>query len=228
MDELPEFNRYTLEALRQPLEEGRIIVSRLQAAWTFPADMMLVAAMNPCPCGYYPDRNSCHCGEREIHRYLSHISRPILDRLDICVEAPRMSYEELNGCSRVSGSDPEKELGKRRGGNESSAEIRKRVEAARRLQQDRFAGTDIRFNSRIPASRINEFCGLGEKEETMMKRIFEQMHLSARGYHRVLRVARTIADLAGEQEISLAHLGEAVCYRGVEEKFWGGRQTPWE
>ena len=94
LDELPEFNRYTLEALRQPLEEGRITVSRLQASWEFPADMMVVAAMNPCPCGYYPDRNTCNCGEREIHRYLSHISRPILDRMDICVEAPRVSYDE--------------------------------------------------------------------------------------------------------------------------------------
>ena len=225
LDELPEFNRYTLEALRQPLEEGRVIVSRLQASWTFPADMMMVAAMNPCPCGYYPDRNTCHCGEREIHRYLSHISRPILDRMDICVEAPRMSYEELNGNVGEVGSNRTKKDDKQSSRSESSAEIRKRVEAARLLQQERFAGTDIRFNSRIPASRINEFCELGEKEEMMMRRIFEQMHLSARGYHRVLRVARTIADLAGERSIGLMHLGEAVCYRGVGEKFWGSANS---
>lgn len=225
LDELPEFNRYTLEALRQPLEEGRVIVSRLQASWTFPADMMMVAAMNPCPCGYYPDRNTCHCGEREIQRYLSHISRPILDRMDICVETPRMSYEELNGSLGEHRWSSGKETGRKESRSESSAEIRQRVERARTMQQERFAGTDIRFNSRIPASRINEFCRLGEKEEGMMRRIFEQMHLSARGYHRVLRVARTIADLAGERNIGLVHLGEAVCYRGVEEKFWGGRHS---
>ncbi|MBQ8812942.1 MAG: ATP-binding protein [Lachnospiraceae bacterium] len=232
LDELPEFNRYTLEALRQPLEEGKITVSRLQASWEFPADMMVVAAMNPCPCGYYPDRNTCNCGEREIHRYLSHISRPILDRMDICVEAPRVSYEELRGVGdmqravelqkeTVGKLDEAERTGRMTRKNESSADIRKRVESARALQRMRFAGTNIRFNSKIPASEIGKYCRLGEKEERMMRQIFEQMHLSARGYHRILRVARTIADLAGEEEIGLPHLGEAVCYRGVEEKFWG-------
>lgn len=220
LDELPEFNRYTLEALRQPLEEGRITVSRLQASWEFPADMMVVAAMNACPCGYYPDRNSCNCREREIHRYLSHISRPILDRIDICVETPKVSYEELKG----ENSQKQPESGKSSQKNESSAKIRERVEAARERQRERFAGTEIRFNSRIPASRIEQYCGLGEKEERMMRRIFEQMNLSARGYHRILRVARTIADLAGQEDIGLVHLGEAVCYRGVEDKFWGSEQ----
>lgn len=220
LDELPEFNRYTLEALRQPLEEGRIIVSRLQASWEFPADMMVVGAMNPCPCGYYPDRNTCKCGEREIHRYLSHVSRPILDRMDLCVEAPRVSYEELKGNAdrhRDEGNENSQK-------NEASSDIRKRVEAARERQKRRFYGTDIRFNSRIPASEIGRYCRLGEKEEMMMKRIFDQMKLSARGYHRILRVARTIADLAGEEEIGLVQLSEAVCYRGAEEKFWGNEQ----
>lgn len=210
LDELPEFHRETLESLRQPLEEGKVTVSRLQASWVFPAEIMLVAAMNPCPCGYYPDRNQCNCREREIHRYLSHISRPILDRIDLCVEAPKVSYEELTG-KQVKGKLPE-----------TSAEIRARVELAREWQRKRFDGTDIRFNSRIPASETKKYCSLGKKEESMMRRIFEQMRLSARGYHRVLRVARTIADLAGEETITLAHLGEAICYRGVEEKFWGG------
>ncbi len=210
LDELPEFHRETLEVLRQPLEEGQVTVSRLQASWVFPAEIMLVAAMNPCPCGYYPDRNQCNCREREIHRYLSHISRPILDRIDLCVEVPKISYEELTG-----------ELGKK-DLPESSEQIRARVELAREWQRKRFEGTGIRFNSRIPASKTKKYCSLREKEESMMRRIFEQMKLSARGYHRVLRVARTIADLAGEEEITLAHLGEAICYRGVEEKFWGG------
>ncbi len=210
LDELPEFRRETLEALRQPLEDGKVTVSRLQASWIFPAEVMLVAAMNPCPCGYYPDRNQCNCREREIHRYLSHISRPILDRIDLCVETPKISYEEL------AGKKEKDEL------SETSAQIRERVERARMWQQKRFAGTDLRFNSRIPASETKRYCELGKKEEVMMRRIFEQMKLSARGYHRVLRVARTIADLAGEEKITLAHLGEAICYRGVEEKFWGG------
>ena len=210
LDELPEFRRETLEALRQPLEEGKVTVSRLQASWEFPAEVMLVAAMNPCPCGFYPDRNRCNCRVREIHRYLSHISRPILDRIDLCVETPKVSYEELTGKSAGS------EL------PESSAQIRERVERARQWQQRRFAGTNLRFNSQIPASETKKYCALGAREEGMMKRIFEQMKLSARGYHRVLRVARTIADLAEEEQITLAHLGEAICYRGVEEKFWGG------
>lgn len=211
LDELPEFHRETLEVLRQPLEEGQVTVSRLQASWVFPAEIMLVAAMNPCPCGYYPDRNQCNCGEREIHRYLSHISRPILDRIDLCVETPKISYEELTG-----------ERGKKNGLPESSEQIRGRIELARERQRVRFEGTGIRFNSRIPAGETKKYCSLGEREESMMRRMFEQMKLSARGYHRVLRVARTIADLAGEEEITLAHLGEAICYRGVEEKFWGG------
>jgi len=210
LDELPEFRRETLEALRQPLEEGRVTVSRLQASWVFPAEVMLVAAMNPCPCGFYPDRNRCNCREREIHRYLSHISRPILDRIDLCVETPKVSYEELAGKRGLCDA------------SESSAQIRERVERARQWQQRRFAGTNLRFNSQIPASETKKYCALGAKEEGMMKRIFEQMKLSARGYHRVLRVARTIADLAEEEQITLAHLGEAICYRGVEEKFWGG------
>lgn len=210
LDELPEFHRETLEALRQPLEEGKVTVSRLHASWVFPAEIMLVAAMNPCPCGYYPDRNQCNCREREIHRYLSHISRPILDRIDLCVETPKISYEELTG-----------KAGKNEA-SETSAQIRARVERARERQRKRFEGTNIRFNSRIPANETKNYCHLGKKEEGMMRRIFEQMRLSARGYHRILRVARTIADLAGEETITLAHLGEAICYRGVEEKFWGG------
>ena len=210
LDELPEFRRETLEALRQPLEEGKVVVSRLQASWVFPAEIMLVAAMNPCPCGYYPDRNQCNCREREIHRYLSHISRPILDRIDLCVEAPKISYEELAGTR-----------GKKEG-EETSEQIRERVERARARQLKRFEGTQIRFNSQIPASETKNYCSLGKKAEGMMRRIFKQMNLSARGYHRILRVARTIADLAGEESISLAHLGEAICYRGVEEKYWGG------
>ena len=204
LDELPEFQKIALEALRQPLEDREVNIARVQGSYRFPANIMLVAAMNPCRCGYYPDRSRCRCSEAEVSAYLKRISRPLLDRMDIAVEAPSLSYGDLV----------------RRGENESSAAIRARVEAARRLQAERFAGTGILFNSRMNGRDVKKYCPVDSRKEQYLKRIFEQKGLSARAYHRILKVARTIADLRGGGEITLEDLAEAASYRGPEEKFW--------
>ena len=204
LDELPEFQKAALEALRQPLEDREVHIARVQGSYRFPADVMLVAAMNPCRCGYYPDRNRCHCSDAEVSSYLRRVSRPLLDRIDLCVEAPTLLYKDLV----------------RKKENESSAAIRARVEQARERQTKRFAGTGIRFNSRMGGKDVRLYCPLDAEKEKYMKRIFETKGLSARAYHRILKVARTIADLAGRENISLEDIAEAAGYRGPEEKFW--------
>ncbi|MBQ4424412.1 MAG: YifB family Mg chelatase-like AAA ATPase [Lachnospiraceae bacterium] len=204
LDELPEFQKSALEALRQPLEDRVVSISRVQGSFRFPADVMLVAAMNPCRCGYYPDRNRCRCTEAEVDAYLKRISRPLLDRMDLCVEAPPVGYSELTGREK----------------NEDSASIRARVEAARERQILRFAGTGILFNARMSGRDVKKYCRITAEEERFLKAVFEQKGLSARSYHRILKVARTIADLKGSENISLEDLAEAVGYRGPEEKFW--------
>ena len=205
LDELPEFQKNALEALRQPLEDREVTVTRMSGSCRFPADFMLCAAMNPCRCGYYPDRARCNCSESEVKRYMQRISRPLLDRIDICAEAPPVSYRELGAAAS----------------NESSARIRERVVRAWEIQKKRFEGTGIYFNSQIRAGRIKEYCALSDKDEALMEGAFERMNLSARGYHRVLKVARTIADLAGAETIETAHLLEALGYRGIGDKIWG-------
>jgi magnesium chelatase family protein len=197
LDELPEMSLHTLEALRQPLEEGRVVHSRLYGAYEFPAQFMLAAAMNPCPCGYYPDRNKCRCSEWQIRRYQEKLSRPLLDRMDIRVLVEPVKVEMLQ----------EKET------EETSEMVRERVERARSFQKKRFWGTGIRSNSAIPGKQIGEYCPLGEEEEAFLRRAFEVMDISARAYHRIIRVARTIADLEGEEGIGTRHLQEAVAYR---------------
>lgn len=205
LDELPEFQKGALEALRQPLEDRVVTISRVQGSYSFPADVMLVAAMNPCRCGYYPDRSRCQCSEAEVRRYLRRISRPLLDRMDLCVEAPPVGFAEMGG-------DWE---------NESSASIRERVAAAWERQQSRFQGTGIFFNSQMKSGDISRWCTLGTREEQFLQSVFQKMNLSARAYHRILKVARTIADLDGAEQIREHHLGEAVGYRGLDERFWG-------
>ncbi len=204
MDELPEFKRSTLEILRQPLEDKKIHIARTHGSFIYPADFMLVAAMNPCPCGYYPDRSKCTCSEGEIKRYLSKISGPILDRIDVTVEAPRVGIGQL--CANVK--------------NESSADIRKRVLAAREKQEKRYRGTKYHFNAELSAGDVKRFCPLGAREQELMERIFERMSLSARAYHKIIKVARTIADLDGEENISCAHLSEAACFRMSDADYW--------
>ncbi len=205
LDELPEFKRETLEVLRQPLEERKVTISRVNLSCTFPADFMLVAAANPCPCGCYPDRNRCSCTRQQIHRYLGKISRPLLDRIDICVQAAPVTYQDIRESRN----------------NESSAAIRERIEAARAIQQYRFRESPIFFNSEMGNREVKKFCALGEKEDAALKDIFTKMDLSARAYTRILKVARTIADLEGSEDIRLAHISEAVSYRDPEERYAG-------
>lgn len=207
LDELPEFQKSTIEILRQPLEEHEIHLVRSKGNVTYPANFLLLAAMNPCNCGYYPDMNKCRCSDGSLRRYFDKVSQPLLDRIDICVEAPALRYEELTG----------KETG-----GESSQEIQKRVLQCHEIQCERFKDEEFSHNSSIPVSRLEEFCPLGKREQKYMESIYEKMNLTARTYHKILRVARTIADLEQEKNIGLSHLNEAICYRNVDEKFWGG------
>ncbi len=206
LDEMPEFPRNKLDMLRQPIEDRKINIVRSRGNFTYPADFQLIGALNPCPCGYYPDRNKCKCSPNEIRRYLGRISGPILDRIDICIEAPRVDISDL--------TEKTKRL------NESSAAIRKRVMKARKIQEERFAGTDIKFNSEMSPKDIQKHCKLGIREESYLEEAFCRMELSARAYHKVLRVARTIADIDGSENIQQIHLCEALSYRLTDGKYW--------
>lgn len=205
LDELPEFQKPVLEALRQPLEEHRIRITRTYGNYVFPADFLLAAAMNPCPCGCYPDLEKCTCTPGQIQHYLGKISQPFLDRIDICVEAVRVEYEDLKA-KRI---------------EETSAEIRERVCRAREIQRERYGKQTDLVNARIPSREIERYCELGEEEQKMMKRAFHTMHFTARVYHKVLKVARTIADLDGSRMIEQKHLREAIGYRTIDKKYWG-------
>lgn len=200
LDELPEFKRETLDILRQPLEDRVVQIARNSGVYVFPADFMLVGAMNPCPCGYYPDMARCRCTPYEVKRYLGRISGPILDRIDICVEAAPLKFQDIAG----------------RPAGEGSAQIRERVMRARRMQAKRLAGTRLRFNADMGPADVEKYCVLGTAERKYMERMFDVMHLSARGYHRILKVARTIADLEGCGKIRAEHLSEAICYRQTD------------
>ncbi len=197
LDELPEMSLHALEALRQPLEEGKVVHSRLYGSYEFPARFMLAAAMNPCPCGHYPDRNKCRCSEWQIRRYQEKLSRPLMDRMDIRILAESVGVEALQGEEAA----------------EPSAVGRERVERARLLQKERFRGSGIHYNSAMPGSAVRTYCPLGKEEKAFLRKAFEVMEISARAYHRILRVARTIADLEGEARIGTGHLQEAVAYR---------------
>lgn len=201
LDELPEFQNETLEILRQPLEEGEVRISRNSGQYTFPADFMLVASRNPCKCGYYPDRSRCRCSEGEVQRYLHRISRPLLDRIDIHVEARQLQYEEL----------------KKKEAEETTEQIRARVLQAHERQKARYKDTAFRFNSDLTSGALEEYCRLGKEEEAQMQFIYEKKKLTARAYHRMVKVARTIADLDGCEEIQMKHLSEAVFYRPSDQ-----------
>ena len=191
--------------LRQPLEEKKISLATAGGQIVYPANFLLLAAMTPCKCGYYPDMQKCRCTESEQKRYFGKISQPLIDRIDICVEASPLSYAELRG----------------NGNNESSAEIRARVIACHKRQRVRFAKEAFLYNNQIPASKLETYCFLEAKEAAYMEHMFEKMELTGRTYHKILRVARTIADLDEEEGIRLHHLREAICYRSINEKFWG-------
>lgn len=205
LDEFPEFQRRTIEVLRQPLEERRIKLSRVYGCYEFPAHFMLAAAMNPCPCGFYPDRSRCSCDENQVRRYLGKISRPLMDRIDICVEAAPLRYHEMQV----------NEAG------ESSAMIRARVMKAWEIQKSRYLGYDCHFNSDMGQAELAEYCRLELADQTFFEAICDRMSLSIRGCHKILKVARTIADLSESAAIKQEHLAEAVGYRRLEEKYWG-------
>ena len=198
LDELPEFRNDALEVLRQPLEDGEVTVSRVSGTVTFPSRFMLVCAMNPCKCGWYGHPSGrCRCTERDIRRYHSRISGPLLDRIDIIVEVPALEFEEL----------------KRRAPAESSAEIKKRVDAARSIQRKRYKDDGSMCNAHIGSRELRDFCALSAECEELMHDAFDAMGLSARSYDRILRVARTIADLEGQRDIGVSHIAEAIQYR---------------
>ena len=198
LDELPEFGARVLEVMRQPMEDRVVTISRAQRAVTFPANFQLIAAMNPCPCGYAGDSlRACSCSQQSITRYQKRISGPLLDRIDIHVEVPRLDYEKLSADRQGERSDC----------------IRERVQAARGRQQARFQGGSLMTNSDMGPGELRVHCRLDEGGEALMRSAVARMQLSARGYHRVLKLARTIADLAGEERIATAHLAEALQYR---------------
>jgi len=205
LDEIVHFNQSCLEILRQPMEDKKVMVARTNGSFQFPAEFMLVAAMNPCPCGNYPDVNKCTCTPEVIRRYLGKMSGPILDRIDICVEAPKVKVDDL--CINKKGM--------------SSQEMRERVMGAVDIQKDRYKDCSIDFNSQLTASMIKEFIKVGKSERNLLEDIYKKMNLSARGYHRILKVSRTIADVDESREIQKRHIMEAVCYRGIEDKYWG-------
>lgn len=201
LDELPEFKKNVLEVMRQPLEEERVTISRAATSLTYPARFMLVAAMNPCPCGYFGDpNNECSCTLPQIHRYRSKISGPLLDRIDIHIEVPAVKYRDL--ASR----DP----------GEPSCEIKKRVNQARKIQLDRFKGMKIYCNAQMNNRHIKKFCQIDEASQKLLETAIDKFGLSARAYTRILKVARTIADLEGEENILSHHLSEAIQYRSLD------------
>jgi len=205
LDELPEFNRHTLEVLRQPLEDGSVTISRVQSSVTFPCRIMLVGAMNPCPCGFlgHP-KKECSCTPRQVRNYLSKISGPLLDRIDIHVEVPAVEYRELR--SGVEG--------------ESSASIRERIVASRKIQTERFGRSKVTSNAQMTTRHLKKFCPLDAEGETLLELAMHELALSARAHHKIIRVARTIADLDGAQDIAAHHLAEAVQYRNLDRQMW--------
>ena len=205
LDELPEFSRISMEALRQPVEDGVITISRVSGSLTYPSEIMLVCAMNPCPCGYYGHpTKKCTCSKGMPAKYLAKVSGPLLDRMDIHIEVPQVEFKKL--------SDEEK--------GESSADIKKRVNEAKLIQNKRFEGTSVTSNAKMTPEMTRKYCRLNEQCKAMLEKCFEQLDLSARAYDKILRVARTIADLDKSENIELEHITEAVQYRSLDRKFW--------
>lgn len=205
LDELPEFSRNALEVLRQPIEDGKITISRSAQNCTYPCSIMVVAAMNPCPCGYFGDgTNRCSCSSQKIRQYLNKVSGPLLDRFDIHIEVPPVKFDELRSTELT----------------ESSDSIKKRVDAARQIQCERFKGSDTMCNAKLNAEQFSKFCIIDKEAEKTLRDSFESLGLTARAYDRVLKVARTIADLEQSEIIHTEHILEAVQYRSLDRKYW--------
>lgn len=209
LDELAEFKGSTLEGLRQPLEDKTVVISRVNGSIEYPADFVLVAATNPCKCGYYPDRSKCSCSDNMVRNYLGKISKPILDRIDICVEMPNPAYKEL----------------KQVNSGLKSYQIREEVERVREIQLNRFNCYGIYFNSEMNPKLIKEFCRLSSKDDEFLKSVYIKKGMSARGLNKILKVARTISDFDGQADINRNSLCEAILYRSIEDKYWRGGQN---
>lgn len=205
LDELPEFSRNAMEVLRQPIEDGKVTISRVNGTIAYPCTVMLVAAMNPCPCGYFGHPTKpCTCSANAVSRYLARVSGPLLDRLDLHIEVPPVEFDEIASDEKA----------------ESSSDIKARVNAARAIQNERFQGTPITCNARITPDLLHEVCHLSDAGRDLLKKAFEKLGLSARAYDRILKVSRTIADLDGSGSIEPRHVAEAVQYRSLDRKYW--------
>ena len=208
LDELPEFKRTVLEVLRQPIEERKVTISRAKIAVDYPASFMLIASMNPCPCGYYnhPDKD-CVCGPTQVKRYLNKISGPLMDRIDLHVEVTPVSYNELTSDEVAS---------------ETSKDVMERVVKARKIQEKRFADTSFHSNAQMPSRLVREYCAIDQPGSILLKTAMKKLQLSARAYDRILKVARTIADLGESEDIKIEHLAEAIQYRSLDRENWAG------
>lgn len=205
LDELPEFNRSTLEVLRGPLEDGIVSISRVNSSFTYPCKFMFVASMNPCPCGYYGSKEKeCTCTEQAISKYMGKISGPLLDRIDIQIEVTGVKYQKLESNNKI----------------ESSKDIQKRVNVARQIQRERYKDEKIYSNSELTPKLIEKYCQIDEESKKILQTAFEKLGFSARAYGRILKVARTIADLSGSTQINKSHIAEAIQYRSLDKKYW--------
>ena len=204
LDEMPEFSRKSLEILRQPLEDKEIHLSRAAGTYIFPASFMLAAAMNPCPCGFYPDMNRCRCTSGEITHYLGKISQPLLERIDICTEVPAVSFSKMK--KKIAG--------------ESSAQIRKRVEAVQEIQRERYKKENFCFNGELDGRKLEKYCVMTGGADKLLEQAYEQFQFSTRAYHKILKTARTIADMESSEKIKEEHICEALAYRAYDKKYW--------
>ena len=204
LDEMPEFPKNVLEVLRQPLEDECVTISRVSGTITYPAKFILVSSINPCPCGFYGDESGrCTCSPIQIKNYLGKISGPLMDRIDLHIEVPSVNFNDISGSSK----------------GESSSSIKSRINKARKLQLQRYEGEGIYFNSQLKPKQMTVYCSIGKKEKELLKSAFDRFNLSARAYNRILKVARTIADLEGSEDIKLDHLAEAIQHRSLDRKY---------
>ena len=206
LDELPEFHRDVMEAMRQPIEDGKVTISRVAGTLTYPSSVTVVAAMNPCPCGFYGHPSGrCTCSENVVRKYLNRISGPMLDRLDLHIEVPPVDYNSLNSNIK----------------QETSAQIRERVNAARAIQIKRYEGTGITCNARLTPALLKKYCVMSEAASNILRAAFDRLGMSARAYDRLLKVARTIADLDNSENIEASHISQAIQFRSLDRKYWG-------